>query len=171
MHESDRDLHRFLHCSDSGEIVDCRMTRVTFGITSSPFLASQVLHQLAAEYEHQYPKAAQAVRSSFYVDDVLIGADSIEDASALKKELNELLVEGRMVLRKWRTSHPTLLNTIPTKLRQVSGLNISPAPMGKPWDYTGIPVKTICTCLFRSFLQQSLPRSDLFLLWWPKSSM
>ena len=49
-HESDRDLHRFLHRSDSGEIVDCRMTRVTFGITSSPFLASQVLHQLAAEY-------------------------------------------------------------------------------------------------------------------------
>ena len=33
--------------------------------------------------------------------------------------------QKRMVLRKWRTSHP---NTIPPELHEVSGLNISPAP-------------------------------------------
>ncbi len=38
-----------------------RMTRVTFGVTSSPFLATQVLRQLAHDYQEQYPKAAYIV--------------------------------------------------------------------------------------------------------------
>ena len=53
--EEDRDLHRFLHKDKSGTIQDCRMKRVTFGVTSSPYLASQVLHQLATDHETDYP--------------------------------------------------------------------------------------------------------------------
>ncbi len=42
-----RNLHRFLLCQPSGQIVDCRMERVTFGVASSPFLATQILCYLA----------------------------------------------------------------------------------------------------------------------------
>ena len=38
----DHDLHHFLYRDDPGDIVDCRMKRLTFGITASPYLASQV---------------------------------------------------------------------------------------------------------------------------------
>ncbi len=41
--------------------MDMRMTRVTFGVTSSPFLASQVLRQVARDHENQYPRAAKIV--------------------------------------------------------------------------------------------------------------
>ena len=41
LHEDDRDLHHFLQACPRGEgIMDMRMTRVTFGVTSSPFLAA-----------------------------------------------------------------------------------------------------------------------------------
>ncbi len=43
LHPDDRDLHRFLFRDEHGNIQDCRMKRVTFGVTSSPFLASQVI--------------------------------------------------------------------------------------------------------------------------------
>ena len=33
-----------------------RMTRLTFGVASSPYLATQVLHQLAADYHHSRPQ-------------------------------------------------------------------------------------------------------------------
>ena len=47
--ESDRDLHRFLHEDSDGQIQDWRMCRVTFGITSSPFLASKALLEVAED--------------------------------------------------------------------------------------------------------------------------
>ncbi len=42
LHPEDRDLHRFLQPGPDGKLQDMRMTRVTFGVTSSPFLATQV---------------------------------------------------------------------------------------------------------------------------------
>ena len=42
LHKDDRDLHRFLKAYPRGEgIMDMRMTRVTFGVTSTPYLAAQ----------------------------------------------------------------------------------------------------------------------------------
>ena len=41
----ERDLHQFLLQTETGEWQDWRMTRLTFGVTSSPFLATQVLHR------------------------------------------------------------------------------------------------------------------------------
>ena len=84
---SERDFHRFLMRNDSGDIVDMRMTRLTFGVTSSPFLASKVLRQVADDYEESYPRAAAVVRSNFYVDDCLTGANTLEDATSLRSEL------------------------------------------------------------------------------------
>ena len=46
----EKDFHRFLIQSDTGEWQDWRMNRLTFGVTSSPFQATQVLHQLANDY-------------------------------------------------------------------------------------------------------------------------
>ena len=84
LREEDRDLHRFLHRGGSGEIKDFRMARVTFGITTSPYLASQVLPQIAEDHKSDHPLAAAVIKTSFYVDDVLTGADSIEEAAKLR---------------------------------------------------------------------------------------
>ena len=89
--EEDRDLHRFLHKDDDGKIADFRMSRVTFGISSSPFLASQVLRQVADDYASVHPEAAKEIKQSLYVDDVLTGAQTVEQAVHLRQELNLLL--------------------------------------------------------------------------------
>ena len=64
------------------------MTRLTFGVTSSPFLATQVLRQVASDHEDEFPQEAAIVRQSFHVDDCLMGADNLEGAIAKKKGLN-----------------------------------------------------------------------------------
>ncbi len=117
LHPDDRDLHRFLQPEpNGGAIQDMRMTRVTFGVTSSPFLATQVLRQLAHDYQEQYPKAAYIVRNHFYVDDCLTGADTLEDAIDIRTNLCELFSHAQMVLRKWKSNSQSLLQTIPKKL-------------------------------------------------------
>ena len=94
LHPKDKDLHRFLwRHADGGNIVDCRMTRLTFGVTSSPFLACQTLHQLAEDHSSAFPQASRVVCNSFYVDDCLSGANSVEEAIHLRNQLNDLMKE------------------------------------------------------------------------------
>ena len=54
------------------------MTRVTFGVSSSAFIANMAVKRNAIDFAHKYPLAAKVVEDSFYVDDCLTGADSVE---------------------------------------------------------------------------------------------
>ncbi len=108
--EEDRDLHRFVWRSQPEQkLQDYRMTRVTFGVASSSFTANMSLRQNAIDYAKTYPLAVRAVRESFYVDDGLVGADSVPEAVELQKQLQELFAKAGFMLRKWRSSDPTTL--------------------------------------------------------------
>ena len=101
---------------------------MSLGIISSPFLATQVLRHLVDEYACLHPAAAKEIKQSFYVDDVLTGAQTVEQAIQLRKELNLLLRKGCMTLRKWRASHPEVLDSIPIDLQESSILSIATSP-------------------------------------------
>ncbi len=114
--------------------------RVTFGITSSPFLASKVLLQTAEDHKDQYPEAAKVVQTTFYVDDCLTGADNIQDALQLSEDLNALLSLACFNLRKWRSNSSELLDSLSPDLKETdnSMLSISPSDfpktLGVHWD-------------------------------------
>lgn len=147
LHADEQDYHRFLHRGESGDITDFCMTRLTFGVTSSPFLASQVLRQLAQDHQVDHPEASNIVTTSFYVDDVLTGADSVEHAQHLRQDLNLLLSKACMPLCKWRSNSLSLLNSIPEDLRELSDLHLSPEP-GNALKTLGIHWNTELDCLF-----------------------
>ena len=65
-----------------------------------------VVKQNAIELAHKYPLAAQAVLDSFYVDDGLTGAEDIESAITLQRQLQDLFTSGGFILRKWNSSEP-----------------------------------------------------------------
>ena len=140
LHPQDFDLHRLLHREDSGEIIDCSIKRLTFGITTSPYLASQVLRQLASDYSDEFPTVAALIEQAFYFDDCLTGAGTLQEACHIREELNQLLDKAKMTLRKWTTSSIELLVSIPEELRETSALNITPSPgehakaLGIHWD-------------------------------------
>jgi hypothetical protein len=68
--EEDKDLHRFVWRSSPQDIIkDYRMARVTFGIAASSFAANMAVKQNAQDHAIDFPLAAKAVNSSFYVDD------------------------------------------------------------------------------------------------------
>jgi len=76
----ERDLHRFLNRNQAGKLVDCRMTRVTFGVRCSPFLATQVIRDLAVNHSESHPEASRTILESFYVDDYISGSSTLEEA-------------------------------------------------------------------------------------------
>ena len=86
--ELDRDFHRFVwRKSPKESLQDYHMTRVTFGVSASSFVANMSVKQNAADFALQYPLAVKAVTESFYVDDGLAGADSVEEAIELQEQL------------------------------------------------------------------------------------
>ena len=87
----DRDFQRFLRRDpDTNKLQECRMTRLTFGIKTSLFLVSRVLLQLAKDLKERYPEASEIVKTSFYVDDCITGADTPEEVLCLQQSLVQL---------------------------------------------------------------------------------
>ena len=114
----ERDYHRFVWRKELSDLlVDYRMTRVTFGVSSSSFTANMCVVQNAMDYGHDYPLAASAVHNSFYVDDGLTGADTVRQAMELQTQLQRLFSKAGFLLRKWRSSDPAVLQHLPPELR------------------------------------------------------
>jgi len=130
--------HRFLLRDEHGAIQDCRMERVTFGVASSPFLATQTLRFVADTHKAEFPRAAELIHTTFYVDDFVSGARDSAEATAIQQELCALLAKAGMVLRKWRSNSTTFINATPTHLRETDdsplSLQESPKALGSHWD-------------------------------------
>ena len=72
----DRDLHRFVWRSSPDDVLqDYRMTRLTFGVNASSFIANMSVKQNARDYALEYPLISKVVDESFYVADGLTGAE------------------------------------------------------------------------------------------------
>ena len=117
--EGDKDSHRFLWREDPLQpVTDYRMTRVTFGISSSPFLAIRTLQQIGKDHGEGHPTVQHHIKESFYVDDFLAGAETVEEATDLPWEMREVLSKGGMNLCKWRCSDPKVLEEMPGDLKE-----------------------------------------------------
>lgn len=82
---------------------------VTYG-TSASFLAIRSLRKLAENKLHKYPTGAKTVLNDFYVDDLITGANTLQEALIIKTETTQLLQEGKFELRKWASNESTLQN-------------------------------------------------------------
>lgn len=79
------------------------LTTVIFGNKASPFLALMTMQHLAERFADKYPLASHATMSERYMDDYITGADTIEQAVELCRQLNAMLSEAKMELAKWET--------------------------------------------------------------------
>ncbi|XP_055622014.1 uncharacterized protein LOC129765627 [Toxorhynchites rutilus septentrionalis] len=93
-----------------------QLKTVTYGLACSPYQAARVLIKLAEDEGQNYPLAVEIVRSRFYVDDVLAGSDSLEEATEICRQLRELLDLGGFSLRKWSSNNQAVLRHVPTDL-------------------------------------------------------
>ena len=119
LHPDDRPLHRFIWRPEVDQPwQDYQMTRVTFGVTASPYLAVKTLLQTAKDFSDSFPEAKLHLEQSFYVDHFLGGSDSPEAAISLYKDLRTVLSQAGFQLMKWRSSSVDVLANIPEDLQE-----------------------------------------------------
>ena len=123
----DRDYHRFLWREKATDpIIDYRMKRVTFGIASAAFLATNSILHLAETHESELPLATTAVKESFYVDDGLISTPTEEQAILVHQELQNLFSKGGFKLRKWDSNSSKVVQAIPLEIRSARATSSLP---------------------------------------------
>ena len=115
--EHQRDLHWFVWREDPQQsLKEYKMTRLTCGVSASPFAAIMGMMQNAMDHQRKHPLTAQAAMNDFYVDDGLDGVDSIDEAIKIRSEMQEFFERGGFVLGKWKLSEPAVLAQIPREL-------------------------------------------------------
>lgn len=113
INKEDADFQRILWRNNSNEeIKDYRLLTVTFGTTSAPYLAVKTLIQLAHEERNSYPVASDITLSDFFVDDVMSGCDTVEEAIEASNQLKAMLAKGGFELKKWSSNNIELLNSM-----------------------------------------------------------
>ncbi|XP_055542839.1 uncharacterized protein LOC129728426 [Wyeomyia smithii] len=92
VHKEDADFQRILWREETDQPIEhYRLLTVTYGTACATYLAIECLQQAARDCQTEFPMAADRIKHNFYVDDLLSGADTLEDAIKLKAEINREL--------------------------------------------------------------------------------
>ncbi|XP_063623858.1 uncharacterized protein LOC134795856 [Cydia splendana] len=113
--EEDAEFQRILwRPSAVGPVRDYRLKTVTYGVSAAPFQALRTMAQLASDSAASYPGGSTVLARDIYVDDVVTGADSVEQARSLQAELTKILSSGGFHLRKWTSNSSEFLESLPS---------------------------------------------------------
>lgn len=117
--QPDADMQRIVWRPTANESMKVyRLTTVTYGTASAPYLAVKSLQTLANLERERFPQGAEVAMNCFYVDDVLAGADSIADCLETQRQIIQLLASGGFVLRKWVSNCEDILAQVPADHRE-----------------------------------------------------
>lgn len=112
--DKDAEYQRILwRRSTDSPVKDFKLTTVTYGVKSAPYQALRSIAQLAKDTAVAYPTGSLVLGRDIYVDDVVTGADSIEQALLLRSELSRILSSGGFHLRKWTSNHKKFIADLP----------------------------------------------------------
>ncbi|XP_054745993.1 uncharacterized protein LOC129250388 [Anastrepha obliqua] len=111
----DADMQRIVWRDKQGNPAIYRLLTVTYGLNCSPYLTIKVLHTLATDEEHDFPAASKILTESFYMDDCLHGAATVEDALNIQRHLQQLLQRGGFNLRKWMSNSTEFMRHLYTE--------------------------------------------------------
>ncbi|XP_050440079.1 uncharacterized protein LOC126845475 [Adelges cooleyi] len=107
--DSDR-RYQYILWRDSveSEIVEYELCTVTYGVTSAPYLAIKCLNELDAQNGSDFPAAKGVLTKSTYVDDIVAGADTVEELLIIQSDLIGLFKTCGCSLKKWTSNSPLL---------------------------------------------------------------
>ncbi|GFW40651.1 integrase catalytic domain-containing protein [Trichonephila clavipes] len=98
-----------------------RLLTVTYGTACAPYLSIRTIQQIAEEEIKKLPEASKVALEDFYVDDLITGTNSKEDAKKLVSQVIDLMKKGGFPIRKWASNESSVLESLPTELRSSSG--------------------------------------------------
>ena len=97
-----------------------------------PYVANNGLYYPPDQYMDQFQLGTKTIKSSFYVDNFLGGAGTVQELTQIKKEVNEVLKRGCFEIDKWHSNHKDFQDD-----KTIKNLNIDDSitnALGITWD-------------------------------------
>ncbi|XP_065088063.1 uncharacterized protein LOC135709605 [Ochlerotatus camptorhynchus] len=114
LYDEDRNCIRILwRWSEDKPIQEYCLNTVTYGTKSASYLATKCVQQLLLSHQGQFSDAVEKAIKGIYVDDLLTGADSADEAKQLRQELSIIFSAGGFHLRKWASNSNEALEGVP----------------------------------------------------------
>jgi len=98
--------------SPEKELQSYSLNTVVYGTASAPFLATRCLLQLSIDHQESHPQASEVIRRDFYVDDLLSGANSVQESVDICQQVSSILHSSGFELRKWKSNSLDVLEQI-----------------------------------------------------------
>ena len=112
-----------------------------FGGIWSPSCATFAVQKVTEDNASSFADdLKRAVRRNFYVDDLLISVNSVEEATRIQKQLNDLLAKGGFHLTKWVSNSREVLDAVPERSKELKNVHIEDdklpiqRALGLQWD-------------------------------------
>ena len=142
--KEDRDAMRFHWLKDlaTKQTETLRFTRALFGLAPSPFLLGGVIKEHLQNCKMANPKLVEEIERSLYVDDLISGGETTDQALELKHGAKSIFSEANFELHKWHSNQPALeAETTPpveeeqSYAKQHLGVKKGESKLlGVPWD-------------------------------------
>ena len=116
LNPQDCDFLRILWLSSSMQQVQ---TRVTYGNSAASYHSIRALTECAKQ-PNVTNDVRDAIKRDVYVDDILKGASSVEQAKESQKGLISALERNKFDLRKWTCSDPSITLLLPPEYREAN---------------------------------------------------
>ena len=131
--KGNKEFHRLIwRDTPSDSIKVYRMTRVTYGIGSSGYHSNRSLQEAGKD-----SSVEKVVKRDFYVDDMLSGANTEDEAAQLIQAVSKYLEKHGMILRKFASNNAKIIEVLQPNLRENEKIFIehdySIKPLGIKW--------------------------------------
>ncbi|XP_014214150.1 uncharacterized protein LOC106643506 [Copidosoma floridanum] len=98
MHSDGRKYQRVLWYHDN-QIRTYELNAVTSSASSTPFLAIRTIQQLAYDESLDFPRASKILLRKLYADNLIFGADTLDEIIHIRDEVIELWSQGEFSIR------------------------------------------------------------------------
>jgi hypothetical protein len=86
-----------------------RLKTLTYCTPCAPYLVTRTLKQLIIDKQEMYAIASEIATGYFYMEDLLTGANTIEEAELLQSQIDKRMKSGGFHLRKWSSNSEDVL--------------------------------------------------------------
>ena len=118
--ESDRDALRIIWpenptCPNS-KLNVYRYKALVFGLTCSPAILESIMRKHLKKYKEEEPALVEVLLNDFYVDNLISGANNVEEAVDVFLKSRRIFREGHFNLRQWKSNNNEFLKYVDSTL-------------------------------------------------------
>ena len=107
--ECDRDALRILWTDEpwnpQSDLKIYRYTALIFGLKSSPAILDHVIRLHLEKFQETDPELIARLKTEFYVDNLVSGAETVQEAKELFAKTRDIFKAGHFNLRQWKSNN------------------------------------------------------------------